>query len=364
MAIGLPVKANYAAGDILTATNMNDLSGTFNQVATSYGQAAGKNAIYNSGFDIAQRGTSFTGVAGDAYNLDQWVFWATSGGQSNTVSQQAIGNLSVSPNQAIRYAGRYGRTAGTSNTGGRILFQQLETADSLRFAGQTVTLSFYARAGANYSATSGILGSSIVSGTGTDQKYYNFTGSANVAGINAALTTSWQRFTVSGTVATNATQIALAFVSIPTGTAGAADYFEITGVQLEVGSVATPYSRSGGSIQGELAMCQRYYWRSIGVAAYQNHCLGYANNLTDADFSIPLPVQMRVVPTAIEFSLLGVHLPGIFASTFTNVILGNGSTRNAGNIVGLGASGLTQYRPYFLSNANNSSGYIAFTAEL
>jgi hypothetical protein len=227
-----------------------------------------QNAWYNSGFDIAQRGTNFTGLSAVDYTLDRWAFWSTTGGQSNYASQQSVGNLSVTPNQALRYCGRFGRTAGTTNTGARIAFQTLETNDSVRFAGQTVTMSFYARAGANYSATSNGLQVYLTSGTGTDQIMYAFTGSASVATSTVTLTTSWQRFSITGAVGTNVTQLANLFIFTPTGTAGAADYFEITGVQLEVGSVATPFNRMSGTIQGELAACQRYY--------ENNYPIGYA----------------------------------------------------------------------------------------
>ena len=218
-----------------------------------------QNALYNSGFDIAQRGTSFTALAAADYTLDRWVFWSTTASQSNYASQQSAGNLSVSPNQAIRYCGRFGRTSGTTNTGARQLFQTLETSDSVRLAGQTVTFSFYARAGANYSQLLSQLNFGVVTGTGTDQIYYSFTGSATAFTGVATLTTSWQRFTATGTLPTTTTEIGTYFSFSPTGTAGAADYFEVTGLQLEVGSVATPFNRQNGTIQGELAACLRYY---------------------------------------------------------------------------------------------------------
>ena len=60
MAVGFPTKANWAAGDILTAAQMDDLAGTLNTVQAPLGNAAGKNVILNSAFDYWQRGTSIS----------------------------------------------------------------------------------------------------------------------------------------------------------------------------------------------------------------------------------------------------------------------------------------------------------------
>lgn len=263
-----------------------------------------QNAIYNSGFDIAQRGTSFTALAGADYTLDRWVMWSTSGGQSNYVSQQSVGNLSVTPNQAIRYCGRFGRTSGTTNTGGRQIFQSLETADSVRLAGQTVTLSYYARAGANFSGGSNQISAEIVTGTGTDQIKYSYTGGVQAGVGNAALTTSWQRFSVTATLATTTTEVSVGFLWTPTGTAGAADYFEITGVQLETGSVATPYNRMSATVQGELAACQRYFQLITGFG----DTAGVWYTTSAASLSYKCPVLMRTTPTP------------TFNTTYTNAV--------------------------------------------
>ena len=320
-----------------------------------------QNAIYNSGFDIAQRGTSFTGLSGADYTLDRWNIWSTTGGQSNYASQQSAGNLSVSPNQAIRYCGRFGRTSGTTNTGGRQIFQTLETADSVRYAGQTVTFSFYARAGANYSASGNALDVYLTSGTGTDQIYYSFTGSATVANSTVTLTTSWQRFSITGTVATTATELAPRFIFTPTGTAGAADYFEITGVQLEVGSVATPYNRMSGTIQGELSACQRYYWRNTAPTATAiSYAIGRTS--TQADIVLTLPVTMRTNPTAVESSgTFDFTDPNVGAWNLTSFTFVHCSYQTA-FIKGNTASGLTQGKIYELGIPTN--GYLGFSAEL
>jgi hypothetical protein len=82
-----------------------------------------------------------------------------------------------------------------------------------------------------------------LTGTGTDQSGQgSISGGAYAIASNATLTTTWQRFTFTGTVATTATQVFPQFMMTPTGTAGANDYFEvrfavdnISGISLEYG---------------------------------------------------------------------------------------------------------------------------------
>jgi hypothetical protein len=323
-----------------------------------------QNAFYNSGFDIAQRGTNFTGLSAVDYTLDRWAYWSTTGGQSNYASQQSVGNLSVTPNQALRYCGRFGRTSGTTNTGLRIAFQTLETNDSIRFAGQTVTMSFYARAGADYSATSKALQVYLTSGTGTDQIMYAFTGSASVATSTVTLTTGWQRFSITGLVATNVTELANQFIFAPTGTAGAADYFEITGVQLEVGSVATPFNRMNSSIQQELITCQRYLPAMSGAT---NSILGFAYSTTGSQIFIKLPTTARVAPTGItvnptltaNYALVN---QGFTSGTPTAIAFNAGGTDYASiNVTTTAAAPtLVAGQPVQLQTST-SNGYILFT---
>jgi len=161
-------------------------------------------------------------------------------------------------------------------------------------AGKTVTLSFYARAGANYSAASNILFVQLLTATGVDQNTTNATGITIAGSGNSTLTATWQRFSFTISVPSTSTQLFVRNSFTPTGTAGANDYFEITGVQLELGSTATPFSRAGGSIGGELALCQRYLPSYNGGAA-----MGYAYGTNSALYCIPFPVQARVAPTGI-----------------------------------------------------------------
>jgi hypothetical protein len=324
-------------------------------------QAAGKNGLYNSGFDIAQRGTSLTGLAGPDYTLDRWMFWSTSGGQSNYASQQSAGNLSVSPTQAIRYCGRFGRTSGTTNTGNRVLAQTLETNDSVRFAGQVVTLSFYARAGANYSAASNALSFALTQGTGTDQIFYSFTGSSSAISGTATLTTSWQRFTATGTVATNATELSPNFTFIPTGTASTDDYFEITGVQLELGTTATTFSRNGTTIQGELAACQRYYFRYTGGNG-SRFAIGNVESTTQTQVPFFLPTEMRTQPS-LSFTSVGVRYAGTSDVTISTVGSGAYTVNMRVPLITVSSAVLTVGQAVIL-RGNAAPSIIEFNSEL
>jgi hypothetical protein len=305
---------------------------------------AGKNAVINGALQIWQRGTSIANTASTVYTADRWVTVGTPA--AFTISRQATGDTTNLP--SIQYCARIQRNSGQTNTTNFDLVQGLETSNSIPFAGKTVTLSFYARAGANYSPTSSILAAALYSGTGTDQSpTAAFTGQVAVINQNATLTTTWQRFTYTASVASTATQLKTIFTMGPTGTAGAADYYEITGVQLEAGSVATPFTTATGTIQGELAACQRYYQIiTAGVVTA-------TNSTTRVAFSAEFP-PMRI--SAITFSLTSnLVITDLFTANFTqsaseittNINNGNnGATLSFNNF-----SGLTAYRGYQLQGS-------------
>lgn len=271
------------------------------QVAEPVAQIAGKNAVINGGFDIWQRGTSFSLAASTTtttYTTDRWAT-RTGANQACTVSRQATSDTTNLPN--IQYCLRYQRNSGQTGTGALTFLQNVESINSIPFAGKSVTISFYARAGANYSATSSALAVTLWSGTGTDQDAFGgLTNAAQVCSVTATLTTTWQRFTATGTVASNATQLNPQIVFTPTGTASTNDYYEITGVQLELGNTATPFSRAGGDIQGELAKCQRYYIRLTADNNYTLFASGDNYSTTQCSGLIQLPVQLRTTPSSIE----------------------------------------------------------------
>jgi hypothetical protein len=224
---------------------------------------AGKNFIINGGQDVWQRGTSIATSAA-AYTSDRFQTWSTAGAASTT-TRQVTGDTTNLP--SIQYCARVQRNSGQTATGAIAYQTSLETINSIPLVGKSIVLSFYARAGANYSAASNLLTVKVITGTGTDQNVGGLTGAAEIVSTTATLTTTWQRFQFTATVGISATQIGFQCYSLPTGTAGANDYYEITGIQLELGSVPSTFSRAGGDIQGELAACQRYYQR-IGDSIY------------------------------------------------------------------------------------------------
>jgi hypothetical protein len=214
-----------------------------------------RNRIINGNFDIWQRGTSFTNmVEATTYTADRWSCYRDSYTTGITVSQIT----GISQNGVNRNALRVQRNSGNTSTAGMNATQSLESINSRDLAGQTVTLSFWARCGSNYSSSGSNLVPVVYSGTGTDQSARGaVTGYSLVVSSNRTLTTSFQRFSVTGTIPSNANQIFVQFYYVPTGTAGTNDFFDIMDVQLEPGTVATPFERR--SFGQELALCQRYY---------------------------------------------------------------------------------------------------------
>ena len=336
MAVGLPLKTTYADGDVYSASDVNDTNGTINLLTSStLSVAGGKNRVVNGGMDWWQRGTSISVSASTApYTADRWQV-NVGANQATTVSRQATGDTTNLP--TLQYALRYQRNSGQTGTGAMYLTQSFESVNSIPFAAQTVTLSFYARKGANYSPTSSIMTSYVYYGTGTDQNITGaYTGAVGLGGQNNTLTTTWQRFTMTVSIDKSATEIALLLAHTPTGTASTNDYYEITGVQLELGSVATTFSRAGGTIQGELAACERYFQ----VIEFLSLCHARASN--NMEGSIIFPSVMRTTPT------LTALTAWIFYDAF-----GNGFTQSAAQAA-FGVAG-ANYKGAFMS-FNNFTG--------
>ena len=270
-----------------------------------------KNRFINGAFVFDQRnaGASVTGTAGGLYSLDRWNIFRTSSATGYTAQQQTSGTGNFT--NAIRVQ----RTNGNTSTEGIFLTQVVESYNCNNLSGLSVTLSFYARAGANYSATSSILSTRIVTGTTADQGiagvYAGTWAGYTSSDKNNTLTTSWQQFTQTVTLGSGVKELAVWFKETPVGTAGANDWFEITGAQIEVGSTATSFDYRPYTT--ELQLCQRYFEMSYpqgtapGTATQQTTALSVYNNssiaTTAATLTIPVrfKVSKRISPSVLIY---------------------------------------------------------------
>ena len=261
-------------------TNISGITTATSFVPTE-GQLSNRNIVINGDMRIAQRGTSTTSI--NEYLIDRWRSYG--GALGATWSQQT--DATAYPRS--RYALRQHRTASNSQTNNTGVGQGIETKNSLQLAGQTVTLSFKARCGANFSAASNYLTSRINGGEGTDENPFGMT-NTNGDAQNNTLTTSVQRFTHTWTIPSDKTQITVLFDYTPVGTAGAQDWFEIAEVQLEVGSAATPFEyRSHGT---ELRSCMRYCQK-----VFNAQLIGTMNTSSRMRIMTNFPVPMRGTPS-------------------------------------------------------------------
>jgi hypothetical protein len=335
---------------------------------SGFGQA-GKNKIINGDFGINQR--AFTSVTADAtFTFDRFFTGVLDGTVTFTPQVFTPGAAPEAGYEATNFL-RIVTTGQTLTTAQARISQRIE--DVRTFAGQTVTVSFYAKAstgtpsvGINVSQTFGSGGSASV----------------NVNGQKTAITTAWVRYSktfsvpsISGkTIGTGSTLRLNLWTSAgstndtASGTLGIQSAtIDIWGVQVEYGSYATPFqTASGGSPQSELAMCQRYYYRISAASTGSNAtCFignGNADSTTRAIVNVPFPVQMRTAPTTLDSSTLGLY-DGVTVTAVTSVSNAFYNC-NVGGLQASVASGLTQYRPYSLIVNNSATGYLGFSAEL
>ena len=307
------------------------------------------NAIINGAFDFWQRGTSNAG----GYLADRWFFYGDETGATYTQSRQTF-TPGAAPVAGVEGQFFY-RINKTTGTGGaeNLVFQRIE--DVRTFAGQQVTVSFYAKADA---ARNVILDIDQNFGTG---------GSATVdVQTTLAATTSWQRFSFTTTLPSisGKTIGSNSFLQVKfTFPLNAAFTFDIWGVQVEAGSTATPFRRNANSLQGELAACQRYYYRVNAVAnGFAPIALGYAMSTTSLNIFVQPASQMRTTPTSVEFSTLRVSGPSNSQVVSAVAI----SSESNANVIKLDitSSGLTSSANYHLSANNSTAGFLGLSAEL
>jgi hypothetical protein len=277
-------------------------NGTASTDAANYGQITGlttgnafrRNMLINGGFDVWQAGAggsaSIAGAATRTRTADCW--WAIRAGTTGyTVSQQT--------GEANRYALKWQRDNGNASTEAMYLAQSLETADVVwlkRGTPPTVTVSFRAKTGANYSG--GDLTTALIRGTGTDENVLDtYTGATTLGSLVQTLTGTLTRYSFSAAADASTNELGIRFTWTPTGSAGANDSITLEDVQVEVASAATDFERL--PFGDTLRMCQRYYEKTFayGTAPAQNAGAGtapYQYGITTDGLRLPAPVARRV----------------------------------------------------------------------
>ena len=274
-----------------------------------------RNRIINGDMRIDQRnaGASVTPAALE-YQIDRWRYFAS---QASKITMGQNQGGVTPPVGFTNYLGLTSSSAYSVLTTDFFGYQQfIEGLNASDLAwgtanAQAVTLSFWVR-----SSLTGTFGGSIQN-SGTNRSYpFSYT-------ISVANT--WEQKTVtipgdtSGTwLTTNGRGIAVNLMigvgSNNSGTAGAwaaSDFrsatgavsvvgtngatFYITGVQLEAGTVATPFERRPYGT--ELALCQRYFYKIDANGSTLSFASGWFASTTSARVSIPIPTTLRATPT-------------------------------------------------------------------
>lgn len=298
---------NHADGSIVTA----DLAAnavTQAKLDTAVPLSGMRNFIINGGFDIWQRNSGSNAVTVNTtttYYADRWAAYrATNTGY--IVSRQSAGL------EGFQYCIRMLRDSATNATNAMHIYQSLETVNSIPLAGKQVTLSFYARAGAGYTGSGSYVNVGLNTGTGTDQNMYSgYTGNVSLVSENKTITTTWARYSVTATVASNATELGVSFTSYASGNGVANDYVEITGVQLEVGPQPTPFERRPYGV--ELALCQRYFEKNCSIETTVGSAMGMSGYMASCNYndgwpaklSIPFKVNKRSNPNVVLYGPSG-----------------------------------------------------------
>jgi hypothetical protein len=335
---------------------------------------ANKNKIINGDFTINQRAfTSLTGSGVAQFGFDRWRIEGNDGTVTYTPQTFTPGTAPVTGYEGTNFT-RIAVASQTAAGAYSIFSQPIEDVRTL--AGQTATVSFWAKAA---SGTPKVAAEFIQSfGTGGSPS-----ANVNTYAGQSTITTSWARYSITvaipsisgktiGTTA-NTSQIVFLFWTSAgsnfngrTGSIGIQNNtIDIWGIQIEAGSVATPFQTATGTIQGELAACQRYYWRSSNAGVYAYIAAGWVNSSTVAKIYYKLPQTMRIAPTSVEYQSLRLTDDSSYSVNVASIAMSaNSVTSDSVGLAVTVASGLTTNQPTVLQTNNTSSGYLALSAEL
>jgi hypothetical protein len=295
-----------------------------------------RNRLINGDMRIDQRnaGASIT-VGGLSYPVDRM---ASAAGGTGFTAQRVAGTGAYSYDVLLTGAG------GNSSS---FLFQRIESYNCQDLVNKTITFQVQLSSSIVTSVSVGLFYASAVD---------NFSAPAAISSTTLTITstpTIYTWTTNAGANAANGLQIQLAFGAFTSGTIRA------SGMQVEVGSTATPFERRPYGT--ELQLCQRYYHCLGGDTPYQsiNTVVWYGTG--DAVGFFRHPVEMRIPPAQ--------------AKTGSWVTLGGGGSAGqtiSGDQIGTktsqlgftGGSGGTSGQAATLRGNNDSTLRVTFSAEL
>ena len=358
--------------------------------APTEGQLSHRNLIINGDYRIAQRATSSTSTG--FQTVDRWSFHYGGHNEAPTQAQVDLSSSDTPYSFGFRKAFKITNGNQTSTDGNDYIaiLTPIEAQDlansgwNYTSASSYITLSFWAKSSVARTFTV-----QLYTADGTPQAYnhkypllantwtkvtHSFPGFANVQfdnDANKGMEIQWNMY--SGTTYTQGSTVDqwLAYNG-NTSTPDESDAwwttndatFEITGVQLEVGSVATPFEHR--SHAEELTRCQRYYYKQSSEHQYMRYdCHGQCPSANGAQFVFSLPVKMRAIPT-IGYSQLSdfyIYASNLQAKTPTNITLSAGSTKSP-MLSFEKSSTFSAGAGAHLTVPNSNQGYIAFNAEL
>jgi len=351
--------SSFVGGVTVTSGNLTGISSVSTTNLTVNGNAypatgplSNRNLIINGAMQVAQRGTSTTAPG---YLLDRFYF--STSGATGTYSQESftIGQTDVPG--ADKYL-KLDITTGDNNSG---IYHKIEAKNAFSAIGGKVTLSYYAK------------GTSPTGGLQVGILWYDGSTSSSRADTTVTLTSSWVKYThtfdvpsISGLTLTNASAyLEVHWQQASTDTGTAAYQLQLAQVQLEVGTVATPFEhRSYGQ---ELALCQRYYYKLGPVGSSKTLANASADSATAGWAIGSFPVTMRTSPTALEQSGTAsdyVVRTGGVSRTCSAVPTFDNATTDGWMVALTVASGQTAGQAGFLRAASVTTAYLAWSAEL
>jgi len=354
-----------------------------------------RNIVINGAMNVAQRSASVTGIGASAgyFTLDRWNINTGDSAGRLTMAQTADGPVGFANCLKLDCT-----TADTSIASGEYLElqQKFEGQDRQSIGkgvvgAKEITLSFYVKANAAFTfgvelydldntrqitklfdTTTGWVRHELTFPADVDDGSSPF-GDDNAGSMQVVFWLHGGATFTGGTLntaawanATNANRAA----GIDSFYSSTDNEFFITGVQMEVGSQATPFEhRSFGE---ELALCQRYYQKVAGGsgAAYKRFGRGHTISTTLIDVNVYLSTEMRLFPS-LETTGTAANYAIYHASTVTtcNTVpaINSASDDGVGNSIVIGTtvgSGLTAGQGAALIGNNTVGAYLAFDSEL